>query len=186
MKDVKDLDLLVSQIQRCNQILRKLTLNPITKDDFINRNVTIETSIQEIIKSFEEISQKVFSFNFDKNAYREKINNSIEIIYGLRNFIGNANKYSNDNVYITLSGDINFTKVLIEDDGEGFSKEILNKIGQPYLKNVDQKNSGLGLGIFIGKTLLEKNYAKLKFDNSKKYGGAEIEIIWKNSDLKKI
>ena len=182
----KDLDLLVSQIQRCNQILRKLTLNPITKDDFINRNVTIETSIQEIIKSFEEISQKVFSFNFDKNAYREKINNSIEIIYGLRNFIGNANKYSNDNVYITLSGDINFTKVLIEDDGEGFSKEILNKIGQPYLKNVDQKNSGLGLGIFIGKTLLEKNYAKLKFDNSKKYGGAEIEIIWKNSDLKKI
>ena len=182
----KDLELLVSQIQRCNQILKKLTLDPITKDDFITRNITIETSIIEIIKSFEEISDKVFVFNFDKDAYQEKINNSIEIIYGLRNFIGNANKYSKKKVYITLVGDINFTKVLIEDDGKGFSKEILNKIGQPYLKDVDEDKSGLGLGIFIGKTLLEKNYADLKFKNSKKYGGAKIEIVWKNSDLKKI
>ena len=182
----KDLELLVSQIQRCNQILKKLTLDPITKDDFITRNITIETSIIEIIKSFEEISDKVFLFNFDKDAYQEKINNSIEIIYGLRNFIGNANKYSKKNVYITLIGDINFTKILIEDDGKGFSKEILNKIGQPYLKDIDQNKSGLGLGIFIGKTLLEKNYADLKFKNSKKYGGAKIEIVWKNSDLKKI
>ena len=182
----KDLELLVSQIQRCNQILKKLTLDPITKDDFITRNITIETSIIEIIKSFEEISDKVFLFNFDKDAYQEKINNSIEIIYGLRNFIGNANKYSKKNVYITLVGDINFTKILIEDDGKGLSKEILNKIGQPYLKDIDQNKSGLGLGIFIGKTLLEKNYADLKFKNSKKYGGAKIEIVWKNSDLKKI
>ena len=182
----KDLELLVSQIQRCNQILKKLTLDPITKDDFITRNITIETSIIEIIKSFEEISDKVFLFNFDKDAYQEKINNSIEIIYGLRNFIGNANKYSKKKVYITLMGDINFTKVLIEDDGKGLSKEILNKIGQPYLKDVDEDKSGLGLGIFIGKTLLEKNYADLKFKNSKKYGGAKIEIVWKNSDLKKI
>ena len=182
----KDLELLVSQIQRCNQILKKLTLDPITKDDFITKNITIETSIIEIIKSFEEISQKVFLFNFDKDAYQEKINNSIEIIYGLRNFIGNANKYSQKNVYITLVGDINFTKVLIEDDGKGLSKEILNKIGQPYLKDIDQDKPGLGLGIFIGKTLLEKNYADLKFENSKKYGGAKIEIVWKNSDLKKI
>ncbi len=182
----KDLELLVSQIQRCNQILKKLTLDPITKDDFITRNITIETSIIEIIKSFEEISDKVFLFNFDKDAYQEKINNSIEIIYGLRNFIGNANKYSKKKVYITLVGDINFTKVLIEDDGKGLSKEILNKIGQPYLKDVDEDKSGLGLGIFIGKTLLEKNYADLKFKNSKKYGGAKIEIVWKNSDLKKI
>ena len=182
----KDLELLVSQIQRCNQILKKLTLDPITKDDFITRNITIETSIIEIIKSFEEISNKVFLFNFDKDAYQEKINNSIEIIYGLRNFIGNANKYSKKNVYITLLGDINFTKILIEDDGKGLSKEILNKIGQPYLKDIDEDKSGLGLGIFIGKTLLEKNYAHLKFKNSKKYGGAKIEIVWKNSDLKKI
>ncbi len=182
----KDLELLVSQIQRCNQILKKLTINPITKDDFINRNITIETSIIEIIKSFEEISQKEFTFNFDKDAYQEKISNSIEIIYGLRNFIGNANKYSKNNVYITLIGDINFTKILIEDDGQGLSKEILNKIGQPYLKDVDQDQKGLGLGIFIGKTLLEKNYASIKFGNSKVYNGAKIEIVWKNSDLKKI
>ena len=45
---------------------------------------------------------------------------------------------------------------------------------------------GLGLGIFIGKTLLEKNYAKISFSNSSNNGGAEVRIVWKNSDLKKI
>ena len=55
-----------------------------------------------------------------------------------------------------------------------------------HILHQDQKKSGLGLGIFIGKTLLEKNFANLRFDNSKKYGGAKVEIIWKNLDLKKI
>jgi two-component system sensor histidine kinase RegB len=62
----------------------------------------------------------------------------------------------------------------------------LSKIGEPYLKSLNQRNktkSGLGLGIFIGKTLLEKNFAVLNFKNSKTRGGAEINIKWKNKDL---
>ena len=79
-----------------------------------------------------------------------------------------------------------FTNIIIEDDGSGFPKDILNNIGEPYLKSMtakDKSKKGLGLGIFIGKTLLEKNKAKIAFKNSKRISGAEISITWKNSDL---
>ena len=65
-------------------------------------------------------------------------------------------------------------------------KAILNKIGEPYIKSILPKNnskSGLGLGIFIGKTLLEKNQANLLFRNSETRGGAEIKIYWLNKNL---
>ena len=81
------------------------------------------------------------------------------------------------------------TKVIIEDDGDGFSSNILSKIGEPYLKNSDQnfkKKSGLGLGIFIGKTLLEKNFATISCKNSETRNGAEVTIKWLNKDLYKI
>ena len=90
---------------------------------------------------------------------------------------------------LTIKNDHNIVNVIIEDDGIGFSRDILNKIGEPYIKSLrvnDKKKSGLGLGIFIGKTLLEKNYAKILFRNSETRGGAEIKIEWLNKNLKKI
>ena len=70
----------------------------------------------------------------------------------------------------------------IEDDGDGYPNDILSKIGEPYLKSSD-KNSGLGLGLFIGKTLLEKNFATVNCWNSQTRSGAEVTIKWKNKDL---
>ena len=70
-----------------------------------------------------------------------------------------------------------------------FTKDILNKIGKPYmnsLKSNGDSKKGLGLGIFIGKTLLEKNKAKILFRNSETRGGAEVNITWKNTDLMSI
>ena len=67
--------------------------------------------------------------------------------------------------------------------------DIISKIGEPYLKTVrlnKKEMSGLGLGIFIGKTLLEKNFASVKCENSITRSGAEIKIKWKNKDLFKI
>ena len=81
------------------------------------------------------------------------------------------------------------SEIIIEDDGPGFPKDILNKIGEPYIRSLKKKQmseTGLGLGIFIGKTLLEKNFAKLTCRNSETRGGAEINITWKNKDLSKI
>ena len=73
-------------------------------------------------------------------------------------------------------------EITIEDDGNGYPSDILSKIGEPYLKSSD-KNSGLGLGLFIGKTLLEKNFATVNCWNSQTRSGAEVTIKWKNKDL---
>ena len=182
----KDLDLLVSQIERCSDILKKLSLDPNIEDDFIDRDLTIADYISEIIKSFRETSKKEFILNFDQYSNALKITKSIEIVYGLRNFIGNANKFSKSKVFINLKSDSDVTEIIIEDDGEGYSNDVLRKIGEPYIKSYKssiKSKSGLGLGIFIGKTLLEKNYASILCRNSKTRGGAEVNIKWKNKNL---
>ena len=182
----KDIELLNSQVQRCNEILKRLSLNPVEEDDFIDKDLTIREYLSEIISSFREISNKKFVFNFDQDSNPKQITKSIEIVYGLRNFIGNANKFSKDKIFINLKSDSEMTEITIEDDGIGYPRDILPKIGEPYLKtsNPEEKSkTGLGLGLFIGKTLLEKNFASLNFRNSKTRGGAEVIINWQNSDL---
>ena len=89
-------------------------------------------------------------------------------------------------VNINLKSDNEITEIVIEDDGNGYPKDILSKIGEPYLKSNDtteKSKAGLGLGLFIGKTLLEKNFASVNCRNSKTRKGAEVIIRWKNKDL---
>ena len=186
-KDIeKDIELLASQVERCNEILKRLTLNPVEEDDFIDKDLAMRDYLSEIISSFKEISKKKFIFNYDQDSNVRKITKSIEIVYGLRNFIGNANKFSKNTVYINLKSDSEITEVIIEDDGNGYPKDVLSKIGEPYLStNYPQEKSqtGLGLGLFIGKTLLEKNFASINCRNSKTRSGAEVIVRWNNRDL---
>ena len=182
----KDIELLNSQVERCNEILKRLSLNPVEEDDFIDKDLTVREYLSEIISSFREISNKHFLFNFDQDSNPKKITKSIEIVYGLRNFIGNANKFSRDKIFINLKSDSEITEITIEDDGDGYPKDILPKIGEPYLKtsNSEEKSkTGLGLGLFIGKTLLEKNFASVSCYNSETRSGAEVVIKWNNKDL---
>ncbi len=189
-KDIeKDIELLVSQVERCSQILKKLSLNPSQEDDFINQELSISEYVSDIIKSFREISDKQFIINLSQDANSFKISKIIEIIYGIRNFIGNANKFAKKKIYVSVKSNNETTEISIEDDGDGYPKDILGKIGEPYIKsssNKDNNKSGLGLGIFIGKTLLERNKAKVICRNSKTRLGAEVIISWKNTFLKNI
>ena len=185
---IQDVELLASQVERCNQILTKLSLNPNEEDEFIDEDFSIRDYLKEIILSFKDTSKKNFILNYDQDSNPKKMTKSMEIIYGLRNFIGNANKFSTDKIFINLKSDNENTEISIEDDGPGFSNDILSKIGEPYLKSFSKEKekevkSGLGLGIFIGKTLLEKNFASVNCNNSKIRNGAEIIIKWKNKDL---
>jgi len=186
-KDIeKDIELLNSQVDRCNKILKRLTLNPVEEDEFIDKDSSIRDYLHEIILSFKEISKKNFVFNFDQDSNPKIISKSIEIVYGLRNFIGNANKFSKNTVFINLKSDSETTEVAIEDDGPGYPKDITSKIGEPYLKSNylnEKSKEGLGLGLFIGKTLLEKNFASVNCRNSKTRSGAEVVIKWKNKEL---
>ncbi len=186
-KDIeKDIVLLSQQVERCSEILKKLSLNPDIEDEFIEYELTLSNYINEIIRSFEKISNKKFFFQDKQNTNPLKFKRSIEIIYGLRNFIGNANKFSKEKIFITINSDSEITEVIIEDDGNGFPKDILDKIGEPYIRSKNKNfkgKSGLGLGIFIGGTLLERNHAKITCRNSVTRNGAEVIIRWNNKDL---
>ena len=187
----KDLDLLVSQSNRCREILKKLSLNPDIKDDFLNISLSLSDYTNEIVRSYQEISKKEFIINLERYKNPININKSLEIMYGLRNFIGNANKFSKKKIEIFLIADKNITNIIIRDDGQGFPKDLIDKhkLGEPYIRTIDHANIskyGLGLGTFIGKTLLEKNFANISFANSKETGGAEVIIKWENKNLKLI
>ena len=71
----KDIELLSSQVERCNEILKRLTLNPVEEDEFIDKDLTMREYLSEIISSFKEISKKNFIFNFDQFSNVKKITN---------------------------------------------------------------------------------------------------------------
>jgi len=187
----KDLDLLVAESIRCRKILKKLTLNPNIKDEFINSEVSLNDYIYEIVRSYKEFSKKNLVIHSDEFKNPINIYKSPEIIYGLRNFIGNANKFSNQKVEIFLKSNKKNTEIIIRDDGPGFPKDLIDKhmLGEPYIRSVDESQIskyGLGLGTFIAKTLLEKNLANITFNNLNKTSGAEVTIKWVNKDLTNI
>ena len=166
-----------------------MSLDPGVEDDFIDQECSMFEYVSEIIKSFEDISDKEFIVNNSQDSNSFKITKLIEIVYGIRNFVGNANKFAKKKIYISIKSDNQSTEISIEDDGNGYSKDVLNRIGEPYIKSSshdDKSKSGLGLGIFIGKTLLERNGAKVICRNSKTRSGAEVLLMWKNKDLKKL
>ena len=181
----KDIDLLLSQTKRCSEILKKISKAQIEDDKFISE-VTMQNLLIEISRSFEEISEKKIILNLDNAKKKILIDRSVEITYGIRNFVGNAVKFSKSKVMINLDCDSKHVKITISDDGPGFPEDVSKKIGQPYIatrsKDLGSK-AGLGLGTFIGKTLLERKKANLNFSNLEKKEGAVVTIIWKNSDI---
>jgi two-component system sensor histidine kinase RegB len=182
----KDLDLLISQSKRCSDILKKISKKEITDDQFI-KLIKTESLLEEIIISFEKTSEKKITLleNGDKNKIN--IKRSPEIVFGLRNFIGNAIKFAEREVRIKLISDKQNLVLIINDDGPGFAEDIIKFIGEPYLKSKSKQISGkagLGLGIFLGKTLLERKKAQLTFFNKEDLKGAAVKITWSILDIK--
>ena len=181
----KDIDLLLSQTKRCSDILKNLSQDKFKEDNFLS-DIKIEELINEIIRSFKEISNKKISLAAKNNKINPQIERTLEITYGLRNFIGNAVKYSNSTVDIVLISDNKITEVKVCDDGPGFSEDILDILGEPYIRSknkVINSKSGLGLGTFIGKTLLERMKASVNFDKCHETNGAMVTIKWQTKDL---
>ena len=180
-KDItKDIDLLISQTKRCSEILKKISNKQIEEDSFLNF-IKLEDLLEEIITSFKETSSKEIKLYNENDQNKINIQRTPEIIYGLRNFIGNAVKFSKSKVQINLKSNDKIIEIQINDDGPGIPEDIINKIGEPYIKSKSKElssNSGLGLGTFLGKTLLEKQGANLKFKRNSKLGGALVVLSW--------
>ena len=180
----EDVDTILSEVKRCGDILKKLSRREIVDDIYVS-NIALEDLLFEIKNSFEEISEKSIELYFDKKNKKTPIKRSPELTYGIRNFVGNAVKFSKKNVFINLINNEDEIKIRISDDGPGFPNDVFKIIGEPYIASKIKKfknKSGLGLGTFIGKTLLERKKAIIEFSNLEK-GGASVEISWKYDDL---
>ena len=181
----KDINLLLSQTKRCSEILKNLSQDQLKEDNFLN-NIKIGTLLSEIVRSFSQISEKKILLREDQNELDPQIDRTLEITYGLRNFIGNAVKYSNSLVEINLKSNDTITEVKVSDDGPGFSEDVKDVLGEPYIRSKNKiisSKSGLGLGTFIGKTLLERMKADVQFSGSTKLKGAVVTIKWQTKDL---
>ena len=181
----KDIALLLSETKRCSDILKDLSRDQLEEDSFLS-DIKIEELLSAIVRSFTEISEKKISLLVEQNKVNPQIERTLEITYGLRNFIGNAVKYSNSSVDVILESSNKITEVKVCDDGPGFSEDILNVLGEPYIRSKNKiisSKSGLGLGTFIGKTLLERMKANVSFDKCPKINGAMVTIKWQTKDL---
>ncbi len=184
-KLTKDLDLLIGQTKRCSEILKNISQKKIINDEFLS-SMSFEDLLEEIIKSFKESSEKKIQLNTDKDTNKIDIKRNPELVYGLRNFIGNAVKFANQNILISIISDNINLYILIEDDGLGFPEDIIEALGEPYIKSrskLSKSNAGLGLGTFLGKTLLERQSAVISFENDSSLNGAKVKIKWSINDL---
>ena len=184
----KDIELLISQTKRCGEILKKISKKQIKDDEFFSKT-TIEDLLNEIIESFEETSSKKLILNLDEDKKKFNFQRSPELIYGLRNFIGNAVKFAKSTVEIKIKSNSKNLEVSINDDGPGFPEDIKEILGEPYIRSKSRDvnlNAGTGLGTFIGKTLLERRSARLTFSKDNKLGGACVNITWSIIDLNSI
>ena len=184
-KYIEDINILTTQAKKCGEILKKISQRKIVEDEYIS-NITLKDLLDEIIRSFSEISDKKISLDLKNANQKIPIQRSAEITYGLRNFVGNAVKYSKSKIDIILKIENKRIEIQIIDDGPGFPEDIFKLIGEPYIFSKSKKlksKSGLGLGTFIGKTLLERKKATVYFSNTET-SGASVNISWKISDLK--
>ena len=182
-----DIDLLSSQIERCKTILKDLSMDPNKQDSFIE-NISFKNLIKEIVFSFDLLHSKHIEIDDSQLTSNISVNRKIEIIYALKNIIDNAIKFCKKKVVVKVFSHNKTICLNIADDGSGFPLDVMQKLGDPYIRSnfVNKNKNGLGLGVFISKTLLERTNAKVLFKKNAELGGASVSVVWKESDLENI
>ncbi len=173
----KDIYLLKSQAERCKEILQSFSKNPLKlKDKFLEK-----VKISDLIKiNFDKFnSNKRLILEIIPSDSEPEIIYRDEIMYALGNIIQNAISYSVSKIKVRLNYNKLNVNIKISDDGSGFPKDIIDKLGEPY---VSKNNNGMGLGIFITKNLIENMGGNITFYNSKD-NDAVVEIVFDNSIL---
>jgi len=172
-----DVQLLISQAERCRDIMRRLTTLSADNEEHMKR-MSLSSLIEEVTAPHREFGIEIDVIELSPRGDEPMGRRNAGIMYGLGNLIENAVDYAKSKVTVTVLHDRERVTIMIEDDGEGFAPDILQRIGDPYVtrRNPQAKAGGLGLGLFIAKTLLERSGAELSFENSP---GARIKVEWK-------
>lgn len=176
----EDVALLRSQSERCRDILRRLTSLSAEGEEHL-RKLPLSSLIEEVMAPHREFGIKLRLIEKSSRSGEPVGARNAGIIYGLGNLLENAVDYARELVTVTSSYDAYQVKVVIEDDGQGYAPDILARIGEPYVtkRQNETRAGGLGLGLFIAKTLLERSGAVLTFENRVTDGqGARVVVVW--------
>lgn len=180
----EDAELIHQQADRCRDILRDM--GRAGKDDLHLRLAPLQAVTEEAAEPHLRRGKHV-RFEIGKCVGPQPtILRKPEIIHGLRNLVQNAVDFASDTVVIEQRWDADRISVRIIDDGPGFPPELLGRIGDPFIrrrrKSITQPNrpayEGMGLGLFIAKTLLERSGAELHFANHINPSGVIVDVRW--------
>ncbi len=191
-----DVELLISQSKRCRDVLARLTIQPSDGTSSYPSRLPMLTLVEMAATPHRRdgIEPKIAhdpgltgkdrqlsTGSGGKNVEQPIIFQSLEILHGLENLIENATDFADEEVLIKV--DWSNTEVAIEilDDGPGFKPDILDALGDPYI-STRRDAGGMGLGVFIAKTLLERTSATITFSNRRERG-ARVAIVWPRDAL---
>ena len=178
-----DLKTLREQAQRCRDILGKITQLSATGAPF--DQMKLSTLIEETVAPHRDFGVAI-KVRLAVAATREPIGaRNPAILYGVGNILENAVDFAHQAVEVNAWWNTETVEIIISDDGPGIAPDMLKRIGEPYLsrrRSADEPQSehgGLGLGIFIARTLLERTGAKVSFSNRVfPDHGAVVHIVW--------
>ena len=195
----EDAALISEQADRCRDILRDM--GRAGKDDLHMRQAPLQSVIEEAAEPHADRGKTIEISLSEEEAMQPSILRKPEIIHGLRNLVQNAVDFADENVWVEASWTQQIISLRIMDDGRGFPPHLFGRIGDPFMRkrrSASEKSArpgyeGMGLGLFIAKTLLERSGAELSFANGREDNapeiqnnkglGAIVEVRWKRQDI---
>lgn len=178
-----DVRLLRSQSERCRDILKRLTSLSFEGEEHL-ANLPVTSLVEEVAAPHRDFGVRVEMGPGNATGPEPVMMRNPGVLYGLGNLVENAVDFAKSRVQISWSYDESLVAIDIIDDGPGFLADMLDRIGEPYASTRQARESvsgagGLGLGLFIAKTLLERSGATVDFTNSKERGlGAAVSVSW--------
>lgn len=176
----EDVQLLRSQSERCRDIMRRLATLSSTEEAHM-RQLPLSSLIEEVIAPHREFGVDITVSHEESTGTEPVGHRNAGIVYGLGNLVENAVDFARSTVRLHSVSTDDSVSITIEDDGPGYAADILPRIGDPFVagrpRGGKPSAGGLGLGLFIAKTLLERSGAELQFSNQPG-GGAHVEVIW--------
>jgi two-component system sensor histidine kinase RegB len=183
-----DIKTLREQAQRCRDILAKITQLSSTGAPF--DHMKLSTLIEETVAPHRDFGVDI-KVRIAVAAAKEPVGTrNPAILYGVGNILENAVDFARNEVEVNAWWNADTVEIVVSDDGPGFAPEIIKRIGEPYLSrrpHTDESQSehgGLGLGVFIARTLLERTGATVSFTNRIfPEHGAVVQIVWPRHDF---
>lgn len=185
-----DVKLLREQVQRCGDILGKLNQLPGPGEPF--ERMKLSSLIEEVVAPHRNFGVEIAIATPPGGGGEPEVARNPAIMYGLGNLVENAVDFARERVEVTAEWGDDKVMVTINDDGPGFSLEIMDRMGEPFVtggrrrNRAASENPGLGLGFFIAKTLLERSGASLALENRQfPQRGAIVKVRWGRADFER-